>query len=66
MNRLENFLGFLTPARRQAIYSVVAVLAAALVVFGLVTQDQLDSVVQNISGIIGTLTALMAALNTNK
>ncbi len=63
---MDNFLGFLTPARRQAIYTVVGVAAAALVIFGVVTQDQIDSVVQNIAGIIGALTALMAALNTNR
>ncbi len=63
---MDKFLGFLTPARRQAIYAVVAVAAAGLVVFGVVTQDQLDNVVQNVSGIIAALTALMAALNTNR
>lgn len=62
---MDNFLGFLTPARRKAIYAVVAVLAAALVAFGLVTQEQMDALVQLIAGIIAALTALMAALNTN-
>ena len=63
---MDKFLGFLTPAKRQAIYAVVAVCATALVIFGVVTQDQLDSVVQNISGIVAALTALMAALNVNR
>ena len=63
---MDKFLGFLTPARRQAIYAVVGVCAAASVIFGVVTQDQLDTVVQNVAGIIATLTALMAALNTNR
>lgn len=63
---MNDFLGFLTPARRQAIYAVVAVCATALVIFGVVTQEQIDSVVQNISGVVAALTALMAALNTNR
>lgn len=63
---MNDFLGFLTPARRQAIYAVVAVCATALVIFGVVTQEQIDSVVQNISAVVAALTALMAALNTNR
>ena len=63
---MKAFLGFLTPARRQAIYAVVAVCATALVVFGVITQDQLDAVVQNIGGVVAALVAIMAALNTNR
>ena len=63
---MDNFLGFLTPARRQAVYSIVAIVAAALVIFGVVSQDQLNSAIQVIAGVIAALTSLMAALNTNK
>ena len=63
---MNDFLGFLTPARRQAIYAVVAVCATALVIFGVISQDQLDGIVQNIAGIVAALTTLMAALNTNR
>jgi hypothetical protein len=54
-----------TPARRKAIYGVVGAGAAALVVFGVVSQDQLNQWVQNASGIIAALTALLALLNVN-
>ena len=62
----KNFLGFLTPARRQAIYAIVAVIVAGLVIFGVVTQEQIDKVVQVIVAVIAALTSLMAALNTNR
>jgi len=62
----KNFLGFLTPARRQAIYAIVTVVVAALVIFGVVTQEQVDKVVQIIVAVIAALTSLMAALNTNQ
>ena len=63
---MDNFLGFLTPARRQAIYAIVTVVVAALVIFGVVTQEQVDKVVQIIVAVIAALTSLMAALNTNQ
>jgi uncharacterized protein YoxC len=63
---MDNFLGFLTPPVRQAIYAVVAVAVGALVVFGVVTQDQLDSVIQIIAAVVAALTSLMAAINTNR
>ena len=63
---MEKFLGFLTPAARQAIYAIVTVAVGGLVVFGVVTEAQLDSVVQVIAAVIAALTALMAALNTNR
>jgi len=63
---MDNFLGFLTPARRQAVYSLVAVLVGALLVFGVITEDQVTETVQAIAAVIAGLTALMAALNTNR
>lgn len=63
---MDNFLGFLTPARRKAIYAVVGVAATALLAFGVVTQEQLDLTVQSISAVVAALTSLMAVLNTNR
>jgi hypothetical protein len=63
---MDKFLGFLTPAARKAIYSVVAVAATALLAFGVLTQEQLDSAIQIIAAVVAALTSLMAALNTNK
>jgi hypothetical protein len=63
---MDKFLGFLTPAMRQAIYAIVAVAVSALVVFGIVSEDQLDKVVETIVAVIAALTALMAAINTNR
>jgi outer membrane murein-binding lipoprotein Lpp len=63
---MDHFLGFLTPARRQAIYSLVAVGVGALLVFGVVTEDQVTTTVQAIAAAIAALTALMAAINTNR
>jgi uncharacterized membrane protein HdeD (DUF308 family) len=63
---MDRFLGFLTPAARQAIYSIVTVAAGALIVFGVVTDDQVTQLVQGIAAVIAALTALMAALNTNR
>jgi hypothetical protein len=62
----NTFLGFLTPGMRQAIYAVVAVAAGALLAFGVVTEAQIDSIVQIIAVVIAALTSLMAALNTKK
>jgi len=62
----RDFLGFLTPARRQAIYAIVAVAVSALVIFGVVTEEQIDRAVEIIVAVIAALTSLMAALNTNR
>ena len=62
---MKAILDFFTPEKRKAIYIIVAAGAAALTAFGIVTQDQLDQVVQNVSGIIALLTALLAAFNVN-
>lgn len=62
---MDNFLGFLTPERRKVIYGIVAALAALLVVFGVVSQEQLNTVIQNVTAVVTLLVSLMAALNTN-
>ena len=57
---------FFTPARRKAIYVVVAAGAFALTAFGVITQDQLAQWTQSASGVIAFLATLMAALNVNQ
>jgi len=54
---------FFTPARRKAIYAVVATAAIALTAFGVVTQDQLDQWIQSASGVIAFLSLILAAAN---
>lgn len=54
---------FFTPARRKAIYAVVATAAIALVAFGVITQDQLDQWLQSASGIVAFLAMILAAAN---
>ena len=62
---MDKLKSFFTPERRKAIYRIVGVCAAGLVVFNVVSQDQLNQVVQNVGGVIVILTSLMAALNVN-
>jgi hypothetical protein len=53
----------LSPAKRKAIYAVVAAVAVALVAFGIITQDQLDQWVQSASGVVAALAMLLAMGN---
>lgn len=56
----------LTPKVRLIIYWVVAIAMAASVITGALTSTELSSVTENIIGIVGVLTALMAALHVSK
>ena len=56
---------FFTPARRKAIYGLMTAVISALVVFGIVTQDQIDGIVQSVTSVLMALTTLMAFINTN-
>ena len=62
---MKKIAAFFTPPRRKAIYGLVTAGALALTAFGIVTQDQLSQWVQSASGIIATLTALMALFNVS-
>lgn len=63
---LDKFLGFLSPEKRKAIYLFVAALTGIAVVFGVVSQSDIDKLVISITSILDLLAALMAAANTNK
>lgn len=54
-----------TPARRKAIYGLVAAGSVALVVFGVVTQDQIDQTVTSITSVITALAAILAFVNVS-
>ena len=62
---MDSIIKWFTPKKRKAIYAIVAVCAASLVTFGVISQDQLNSTIQNVSGVIAMLTALLAAANVN-
>ena len=55
---------WLTPARRKAIYGIVAAGVAALMAFNVITADQLTNATNSVLSVLGALTALMAFLNT--
>jgi hypothetical protein len=61
----EKLGAFFTPARRKAIYGVVAAVTAALLAFNIVTTDQLANVTDTVVRIITALTAFMAFFNTD-
>jgi len=54
-----------TPARRKAIYGIVAAGSVALVAFGVITDDQLNEAVQQAASVIAALAALLALINVN-
>jgi hypothetical protein len=56
----------LTPKVRLVVYWVVAVAMAAAVITGVFTTTELSELTENIIGIVGVLTALMAALHVSK
>ena len=62
---MRAILDWFTPAKRKAIYAFVVVAAGALTAFGVITQEQLDTWVQNASGVIAALAALLALINVN-
>lgn len=57
------FKDLFSPAKRKAIYGVVAAAAIALVAFGVITQDQLDQWLQSASGVVAFLAMILAAAN---
>jgi hypothetical protein len=61
---VKALIGWFTPPRRKAIYGLVAAGSVALVAFGLVTQEQIDSAVQTAGSVITALVTLMAFVNT--
>lgn len=61
---LSKVTEFLTPARRKAIYGLVAAIIALLLALGVITAEQLDASTDAIVKVIAALTALMAYLNT--
>jgi len=62
---LENISAWFTPARRKAVYGVVAAATTALLAFNIITTDQLANVTDTVVRIITALTAFMAFFNTS-
>ena len=56
---------FLTPAKRKAIYGVVAALIAALIAFGAISPTDLSDTLGSIIMVLGGLSSLMAFLNVS-
>lgn len=57
---------FFTPAKRKAVYGLVAAGSVALVAFGIVTQDQIDAATQTVVSVITALTTLLAFVNVSE
>jgi uncharacterized protein YoxC len=55
-----NVKAVLTPGVRRVIYIIVAIAMAALVVFGVITEDQINQTVENIASVASLLAMLMA------
>lgn len=58
--------GWLTPARRQAIQGLGAVVVTGLATLGLVTEGQGSAILQLIAGLIAVGTALLAMAHLNR
>lgn len=56
---------YLTPARRKAIYGLMTAAITTLVVFGVITQEQIDGAVASVTSVMMALTTLMAFVNTH-
>ena len=56
---------FLTTSRRKAVYGVMTAVVTALVVFGVITQEQIDGIVQAVTSVLLAATTFMAFVNTN-
>ena len=53
----------LTPKIRKAIYAVVAAVLLALVLFGVISQDQSNAVLDAVVQVLALLSLLLAAKN---
>lgn len=56
---------WLTPARRKAIYGLVAAGIAVLLAAGVISPAQMSQATEFVVKVVAALTALMAFLNTN-
>lgn len=56
---------FLQAKYRKAIYGLLSAVITALLVFGIITQEQIDGIAQSIMSGITAMTMLMAFVNTN-
>ena len=56
---------FLTPAKRKAIYGLVAAVIAALIAFDVISADDLSGTLGAIIMVLGGLSSLMAYLNVS-
>ena len=61
MNRLDTAAGWLTPARRKAIYAALAALGAVLVVVGLATDSVVTGWVGIVDAVLGVAALLLAS-----
>lgn len=52
-----------SPELRRYVYLAVAAIVAGLIVFGLITQEQVEQWVQTTIAVLGIITALLAARN---
>lgn len=57
-------VGITSPTVRRYIYLAIAAIAAALVVTGVITQDQVDQWVQVTLGFVAVIGNILAAANT--
>jgi hypothetical protein len=62
---LDKINKFLTPAKRKAIYGIVAALVAALIAFDVVSPEDLSGTVQAIVTILAGLSSIMAFVNVS-
>lgn len=58
--------GFLTPARRKALYVLLAAVLGAAAAFGVVTADQADAILTQLDKILGAVALILAAGNVEK
>ena len=56
---------FLTPAKRKAIYSVVAAAVAALIAFDVISPNDLSDTLSAIVMVLGGLSSIMAFVNVS-
>lgn len=58
--------GWLTPARRKAIYYVLSAVLAAAAAFGWIGTEQVEGILSQIDKILGALALILAATNVEK
>ena len=62
---IEKVKSFFSPEKRKAIYGIVAAASIALVAFGILSQEDIDSATTTVTQVITALVTLMAFVNTS-